>query len=170
MVSWGTSLDSRAAKEKTAHHKSRYHTFRSKYLMISMFLLGFLYVFPTLKHQRHCSALVLVKHHRGEIHRGWNLSSTHHRCWEQGAIGSHWMSLVSMGSRVQITRTNFVVPMGNYSKRSYIMVMPMVIQCYQMVIILLQFIETIFIQIWNQLTQRFCGSQWIKWTRNLKMN
>ena len=62
MVSWGTSLDSRAAKEKTAHHKSRYHTFRSRYLMISMFFLvsfGFLYVFPTLKHQRHCSALVL---------------------------------------------------------------------------------------------------------------
>ena len=23
---------------------------------------------------------------------------------------------------------------------------------------------------WNQLTQRFCGSQWIKWIRNLKMN
>ena len=37
MVSWGTSLDSRAAKEKTTHHKSRYHTFRSRYLMISMF-------------------------------------------------------------------------------------------------------------------------------------
>ena len=44
---------------KTAHHKSRYHTFRSRYLMISMFFFGFLYVFPTLKHQRHCSALVL---------------------------------------------------------------------------------------------------------------
>ena len=59
MVSWGTSLDSRAAKEKTAHHKSRYHTFGSRYLMISMFFFGFLYVFPTLRHQRHCSALVL---------------------------------------------------------------------------------------------------------------
>ena len=45
-VSWGTSLDSRAAKEKTTHHKSRYHTFRSRYLMISMFFLGFLYMFP----------------------------------------------------------------------------------------------------------------------------
>ena len=58
MVSWGTSLDSRAAKEKTAHHKSRYHTFRSISNDI-YFFGGFLYLFPTLKHQRHCSALVL---------------------------------------------------------------------------------------------------------------
>ena len=63
--------------------------------------------------------------------------------------------------------------MGNYSKMSSIyciVVIPMVIPCYQMVIILLQFTQTIFIQIWNQLTQRFCGTQWIKWIRNLKMN
>ena len=59
-------------------------------------------------------------------------------------------------------QNNFVVPMGNYSKKSYIyciMVMPMVIQCYPMVIILLQFIQTIFFQIWNQTIQRFCGTQ-----------
>ena len=43
---------------KTAHHKSRYHAFRSISNDIYVFV-GFLYVFPTLKHQRHCSALVL---------------------------------------------------------------------------------------------------------------
>ena len=87
-----------------------------------------------------------------------------------------WMSLVSIcqhGKQSANHQNNFVVPMGNYSKMSCIyciMVIPMVIPCYQMVIILLQFIQTIFIQIWNQLTQRFCGTQWIKWIRNLKMN
>ena len=84
------------------------------------------------------------------------------------------MSLVSIcqhGKQSPNHQNNFVgIPLGNYSKISCIMVMPMVIPCYQMVTILLQFIQTIFIQIWNQLAQWFCGSQWINWIRNLKMN
>ena len=75
--------------------------------------------------------------------------------WKSLRIRS-WMSLVSIcqhGKQSPNHQNNFVVPMGNYSERSCIMVIPMVIACYQMVIILLQFIQTIFIQIWNPLTQ-----------------
>ena len=78
-----------------------------------------------------------------------------------------------MGSRVQITRTTSwyhweIIP--KYPVYYCIMVIPMVIPCYQMIIILLQFTQTICIQIWNRLAQRFCGSQWIKWIQILKMN
>ena len=118
--------------------------------------------------------------HRGEIHRGLksliDSSQVRTRSNWKSLRERSWMSLVSMrqhGKQSPNHQNNFVVPMGNYSKISCIycvMVMPILIQCYQIVIILLQFIQTIFIQIWNQLTQRFCGSQWIKWIRNLKMN
>ena len=93
-------------------------------------------------------------------HRGWNspglkslIDSSQVRTrsnWKSLRIRS-WMSLVSIcqhGKQSPNHQNNFVVPMGNYSKMSCIyciIVMPMVIQCYQMVIILLQFNQTIFI-------------------------